>query len=414
MPSSSKPIPRQPEVNIGTTGHVDHGKTTITEALTGKWTSAHSEELRRGITIRVGYADAAIYRCTGCSPPACYNTDGECGNCGGEAVLQRVVSIVDSPGHESLMANMLSGAALMDGALIVIAANEMVPQPQTKEHVQALQMIGVKNIVVVQNKIDLVTYQQAFENMEKIRAFLESYGFKGLKIIPVSAQKRLNIDALIQAIEETIPTPKRNPDATSLMYILRSFDVNLPGTDISKLKGGVVGGTLVQGTLRVGDEVEIRPGIYDQAKSKYTPVVTKVASLGTSAGFVDSVHPGGLIAVGTLLDPAYVKSDSLAGNVLGVPGTLPPEHETLTFETSLFESVVGASESLKVESIKMGEILRLNVATATTAGPVVSIHGKEVSVKLRKPVCASPGLRVAISRRIGDRWRLIGSGSLLG
>lgn len=409
-----KPIPQQPEVNIGTTGHVDHGKTTITEALTGKWTSAHSEELRRGITIRVGYADAAIYKCTGCPPPKCYNTDGECGDCGGEPQLQRVISIVDSPGHESLMANMLSGAALMDGALIVIAANEMVPQPQTKEHVQALQMIGVKNVVVVQNKIDLVTYQQAIDNMEKIRAFLDSYGYKDPKIIPVSAQRKLNIDALIEAMERTIPTPKRDPNANSRMYILRSFDVNLPGTDVSKLKGGVVGGTLVQGTLRVGDEVEIRPGIYDEGKGKYTPVVTKVASLGSSAGFVDSVHPGGLIAVGTLLDPSFVKSDSLAGSVLGVPGTLPPELDTLVFETSLFDSVVGASESLKVEPIKMGEILRLNIATATTAGSVVSLHGRQVSVKLRKPVCANSSLRVAISRRIGDRWRLIGSGTLVG
>jgi translation initiation factor 2 subunit 3 len=414
LPSSlTKKIPKQPEVNIGTVGHVDHGKTTLTEALTGKWTSAHSEELRRGITIRVGYADAAVYRCTGCPPPNCYNTDGECGECGGDPQLQRVVSIVDSPGHESLMANMLSGAAIMDGALIVIAANEPVPQPQTKEHIQALQMIGVRNVVVVQNKVDLVTYAQAMENADKVRSFLDSYGFRDVTLVPVSAQRRLNIDALIQAMEEKIPTPKKNPDAQPFMYVLRSFDVNLPGSQIRDLKGGVLGGTLLRGKLRVGDDIEIKPGIYDSVKQRFIAVVTKIVTLGTSAGLVDSVHPGGLVAVGTLLDNAFTKSDSLAGNVVGHPGSLPPELDTLTFEPSLFESVIGVSETVRVEPIKMGELLRLNVGTATTAGVVTQVKGGKVSVKLRKPVCCEPDSRVAISRRIAERWRLIGAGSLV-
>lgn len=408
----TKRLPRQPEVNIGTVGHVDHGKTTLTEALTGKWTSSHSEELRRGITIKVGYADAAVYKCTGCNPPACYNTDGECDGCGGEAVLQRVISIVDSPGHESLMANMLSGAAIMDGAIAVIAANEPVPQPQTKEHLQALKMIGVSRIVAVQNKIDLVTYQQAKENADRIQSFLESYGFKDVPIIPVSAQKRLNIDALIMAIENYLPTPKRDPDAKPLMYVLRSFDVNLPGSKVEMLKGGVIGGTLLRGSLKVGDEIEIKPGIYDPVKNKYISIITKVSSLGTSAGFVEKVHPGGLIAVGTLLDPYFTKSDSLAGNVVGLPGTLPPELDTITFEPELFDSVLGTNENIKVEPIKMGEILRLNIGTAITAGSVTQLKGAKVTVKLRKLVCCEPNSRIAISRRIGDRWRLIGAGKL--
>ncbi len=122
----------QPCVNIGTSGHVDHGKTTLVEAITGVWTSAHSEELRRGITIKIGYADAAFYKCDHCPPPVCYSSQPKCTNCGGDSKLLRVVSFVDSPGHESLMANMLSGAALMDGAILVMAANEKVPQAADK------------------------------------------------------------------------------------------------------------------------------------------------------------------------------------------------------------------------------------------------------------------------------------------
>ncbi|MEK9682602.1 MAG: GTP-binding protein, partial [Nitrosopumilus sp.] len=128
----------QPCVNIGTAGHVDHGKTTLIQALTGSWTSVHSQELKRGITIRVGYSDAAFYKCKNCEEPLGYSTTPKCNNCGGESELSRVVSFVDSPGHESLMANMLSGSALMDGALLLVAANEKVPKPQTKEHLLAL------------------------------------------------------------------------------------------------------------------------------------------------------------------------------------------------------------------------------------------------------------------------------------
>jgi len=408
---ASKPIPRQPEVNIGTSGHVDHGKTTLVEALTGKWTSAHSEELRRGITIRVGYADAAIYRCEGQSPPASYNTDGECN--GAEAKLLRVASFVDSPGHESLMANMLSGAAVMDGAIIVIAANEPVPQPQTKEHVQALRMIGIDKVVVAQNKVDLVAYEEALANESRIRSFLESCGYGGAPLVPISAQKHLNIDALLEAIETSIPTPSRDVMAKPFMHVLRSFDVNRPGTPIEKVRGGVLGGSLTQGTLKVGDEIEIRPGLYDQIKAKYVPVVTKVVTLGTSAGLMESVKPGGLVAVGTMLDPFYSKSDALVGSVAGIPGTLPDEISELGMKASLFDTVVGVNEVIKVEPIKMNEILRLNVGTATTAGAVVQMKGGNTYVKLRKPVCPAPGARVAISRRVVDRWRLIGSATLV-
>jgi translation initiation factor 2 subunit 3 len=403
-------LPKQPEINIGTAGHVDHGKTTLVEGITGVWTSAHSEELRRGITIRVGYADAAFYKCKNCPSPDCYTTKPTCPICGGEAELLRVVSFVDCPGHESLMANMLSGAALMDGAILVIAADQKVPQPQTREHLLALQMLGAKNIVIAQNKLDLITDNEAWENYSQIKEFIKGTVANGAPIIPISAQHRVNIDALIQAIEERIPTPKRDPNKPPLLQTLRSFDVNKPGIRPEELRGGVIGGALQQGILRIEDEVEIRPGIPDAKTQKYVPVRTKIVSLGTSAGLVNEVKPGGLVAVGTLLDPYYTKSDALAGSVLGIPEGLPPVLSSFQMETYLFEHAVGTPELVKVEPVRINEPLRLNVGTAVTLGVVTKAKKDFVEVQLRRPVCASIGSRVAISRRIGDRWRLIGSG----
>jgi translation initiation factor 2 subunit 3 len=400
----------QPNINIGTAGHVDHGKTTLVEAITGVWTSGHSEELRRGITIKVGYADAAFYKCSECPMPEGYSSTPQCANCGKESELQRVVSFVDSPGHESLMANMLSGGALMDGAILVIAANENVPQPQTREHLLALQVLGIKQIVIVQNKVDLTETDKAMENYNQINEFVKGSVASEAPIIPISAQHKLNIDALISAIESTIKTPSRSTNKAAIMHVLRSFDINKPGLALEKVKGGVIGGALIQGELSVGEEIEIRPGFIDDKKGKYEPIRSIVSTLGTGAGLVERVRPGGLVAIGTKLDPAYIKSDSLIGSVVGKPDSLPDDVDEISIEVKLFDTAVGTQEMVKVEPIKTKEPLRLNVGTAATLGAVTNSKDDQIEVKLRKPLCLLPRSRVAISRRISDRWRLIGAG----
>lgn len=400
----------QPNINIGTSGHVDHGKTTLIEAITGVWTSAHSEELRRGITIKVGYADAAFYKCKQCPPPLSYSAQPTCTNCGGKSELSRVVSFVDSPGHESLMANMLSGAALMDGAILVIAADEKVPQPQTREHLLALQVLGIDQIVIVQNKIDLTDYDNALNNYEQIKDFVKGSVAEKAPIIPVSAQHKIGIEALIESIENYIKTPSRASNTTAIMHVLRSFDINKPGIPIKRVKGGVIGGGLLQGEFKVGDEIEIRPGFLDEKRSKYEPITSTIESLGTGAGLVETVRPGGLVAIGTKLDPTFVKSDSLIGSVIGKPNTLPRDIEDITIETHLFETAVGTQDMVKVEPVKIKEPLRLNIGTAATLGTVTSSRDNKIEIKLKKPVCMIPKDRVAISRRIADRWRLIGVG----
>jgi translation initiation factor 2 subunit 3 len=401
----------QPNINIGTSGHVDHGKTTLVEAITGVWTSAHSEELRRGITIKVGYADAAFYKCPECPPPECYSSNPICSNCDKLGELLRVVSFVDSPGHESLMANMLSGSALMDGAILVIAANERVPQPQTREHLLALQVLGIKEIVIVQNKVDLIENEEALDNYEQIKTFVSGSTADDAPIIPVSAQHKTNIDALIEAIETKLKNPIRNKHANPIMHVLRSFDVNKPGIHVQRVKGGVIGGALVQGEFSIGDEIEIRPGFLDEKRSRYEPITSTISTLGTGAGLVESVRPGGLVAIGTRLDPTFIKSDSLIGSVVGKTATLPENVDSISIEVHLFDTAVGTQELVRVDPVKIKELLRLNIGTAATLGMVTNTKdSSKIEIKLKKPVCILPNSRVAISRRISDRWRLIGSG----
>ncbi|WP_428325055.1 translation initiation factor IF-2 subunit gamma [Nitrosopumilus sp.] len=400
----------QPCVNIGTAGHVDHGKTTLIQALTGSWTSVHSQELKRGITIRVGYSDAAFYKCKNCEEPLGYSTTPKCNNCGGESELSRVVSFVDSPGHESLMANMLSGSALMDGALLLVAANEKVPRPQTKEHLLALQTLGIQQIVVVQNKVDLLSYKEALANYQDITKFVKGTHAAKAPIIPISAQSGLNVDALIGSIESNIKTPDRDEKQDTVMHVLRSFDVNKPGTKLKNIKGGVIGGSLTQGIFNVGDEIEIKPGILNEKKKNYEPLVTEITSLGTAAGIVESVKPGGLVAIGTKLDPSMTRSDSFIGSVIGKPGTLPENSTKLKLDVTLFDSAVGTTEDIKVQPIQTGELLRVNIGTAPLLGKVTKVKSKNVEIELRRPACIFEGGNVALSRRIDERWRLIGAG----
>ena len=399
----------QAVVNIGLVGHIDHGKTTLTEALSGIWTDVHSEEIRRGISIRLGYADTSFMRCPECKR---YSTEEKCPFCGARTEFLRRVSFVDAPGHEMLMATMISGAAIMDGAMLVIAANEPCPQPQTKEHLMALNLIGVRNVVVAQNKIELVSREKVMQNYQQIKEFLSGTFAADAPVIPISAIHRANIDKLIQAIEEHIPTPKRDLSKPARMHVARSFDVSHPGAKPEKLVGGVLGGSLLQGKLREGEGIEIRPGIRvsREGRATWQHLDSKIVSLHAGGSRIEEAVPGGLIGVGTELDPSLTKGDSLVGSVAGAPGSLPEVLETVEFEVHLMKRVVGLPKELEVKPLVTGELLMLNVGTAMTVGAISSARGDRATIKLKLPVCADQGARVALSRRVAGRWRLIGYG----
>ncbi|MFH1801533.1 MAG: translation initiation factor IF-2 subunit gamma [archaeon] len=392
-----------PELNIGVVGHIDHGKTTLLKSLTGKNTDTHSEELKRGITIKLGYADMTIYQ-----KEKEFSNKKEAG-----FKPVRYISFIDAPGHEMLMATMLSGAAIIDAAILVIAANEGI-KPQTAEHFMALQAKKIKNIIIIQNKIDLVTKEQALKNYNEIKKFVKGTTAENSPVIPVSAQQGINIDKLLEEICK-IEIPKRDTKSEPVFLIARSFDINKPGKEIEKLNGVVLGGILKKGKLSVGDEIEIKPGliIKKQNQKIYQPLTTKILSLHKGADSVKEVFPGASISVETELDPFMTKSDSLTGCVVSKKNVLPEISDKIRIKTELFDEVLGIADKKKVEPIKTKEMLMLSVNTTITIGTVEKINKNELELFLNIPIVALKGDNTGIARNINTHWRLIGWGEIL-
>ena len=393
-------IEKLPVLNVGMVGHIDHGKTTLLHTLTGKFADIHSEELKRGITIKLGYADIVLKKL------------GEKYGAK-EGIPIRYITFVDVPGHEMLMATMLSGAAIIDVAILVIEANEGI-KPQTREHLVALQAKKINKVIIVQNKIDLVTKEQAIKSYQEIKQFIKGTIAENSEIIPVSAQQGVNIDKLYESLA-LIELPERDRNSEPLFIIARSFDINRPGTDAKNLHGGVLGGALKRGVLKIGDEIEIKPGLLTEEKHHkiYETVRTKVVSLYRGNHSIKEAGPGGSLAIETELDMTMTKADNLSGCVAGIAGTLPEIKNKLKLKAHCFNMVFGAEESIKVDEFKVSEMLMLSVNTSISVGRVTGIFEDEISLELNIPVIAFSKDNVGIARNISGHWRLIGFGEVV-
>jgi translation initiation factor 2 subunit 3 len=378
-------------LNIGMVGHIDHGKTTLLSKVTGKFADTHSEELKRGITIKLGYADTILEK----------------------KDKKRYISFVDCPGHEMLMATMLSGAALIDAAILIIAANEGI-KPQTKEHLIALRAKNVKNIIIVQNKIDLVDKKQALKNYKEIKEFVKGTIAENSPIIPISAQQDVNIEKIKDLLLD-IKIPERDTESSPEFLIARSFDINKPGKKIKDLNGGVLAGILKKGTLRVGDEIEIKPGITEKHANQisYKPITTKIKSIFRGQHSIKTASPGGSLALETELDNILTKTDSLSGNIASKKGELPEISNKLSLKFELFSTVFGNEEQSKIENLKISEMIMLSINTTTTVGKITKIKKDEIELSLNIPAVPIKGDSVGIARNIKNHWRLIGFGKIL-
>ncbi len=378
-----------PELNIGIVGHVDHGKTTLVEALTGKWVDTFSEEKKRGITIRLGYADFSVYKCKKCGK---LGLSKKCASCFSDCELERTFSLVDAPGHESLIPVVLTGSSLFNAAILVIAANEKCPQPQTVEHLRALEVGEIKNIIIVQNKVDLVSREEAEKNYNEIKEFIKGTIAENSKIIPISAQQRVGIEFLL---EELLKIKKPDyPFGDFLFLVARSFDANKPGTVPKEFLGGVVGGSVVRGKLKRGEEVIIKPIPINE---KYVELKTKINKIKEGDKEVNEATCGGLVSLETSLDPSLTKLDRLVGCIVGTKN-LPEVRYKLETDYMLFKGY----------KLKIGDTLFVTCRNSRSTGNIVSIDKQKLKIGLKLPICVEKGNKVSYSKLIEGKWRLVG------
>lgn len=426
-PVSPEIINRQATVNIGTIGHVAHGKSTVVRAISGVQTVRFKDELERNITIKLGYANAKIYKCNNesCALPGCYRSfksDKEIHpkcqqpGCEGRYQLVRHVSFVDCPGHDILMSTMLSGAAVMDAALLLVAGNELCPQPQTSEHLAAIEIMKLKHVIILQNKVDLMREESAMDHHKSILNFIRGTIADGAPIVPISAQLKYNIDAVNQIICDYIPVPPRDFLASPRLIVIRSFDVNKPGAEIDDLKGGVAGGSILNGVFKIGDEIEIRPGIVtkdDNGRIQCKPIFSHIVSLFAENNDLKFAVPGGLIGVGTKIDPTLCRADRLVGQVVGSKGNLPSIYTDIEINFFLLRRLLGvktegAKQGAKVRNLETGEVLMVNIGSTATGARVVAVKADMARLQLTSPACTEVNEKIALSRRIDMHWRLIG------
>ena len=381
----------KPHVNIGTIGHIDHGKTTLTAAIT-KVLAKHNpknsfrsfdsidnapEEKARGITIAVAHVE--------------YET------------AKRHYAHVDCPGHADYIKNMITGAAQMDGAILVVAAPDG-PMPQTREHVLLARQVGVPCIVVALNKVDMMDDPELLELVElELRELLTSYGFPGdeLPICQISALNALNgdpeaekqIDALMEAVDNYVPMPERALDKPFLMPIEDIFSIQGRGT--------VVTGRIEKGIVKVGEEVEI-VGFRDTRKT----VVTGVEMF---RKLLDSGMAGDNVG---LLLRGIDKDDVERGQVLAKPGSIKP-HTKFVGSVYVLSKEEGGRHTPFFKGYRPQFYFRTTDVTGVCELPegvemVMPGDNVTITVELITPVAMDKGLRFAIR----EGGRTVGAGTV--
>ena len=408
-------ISKQATINIGTIGHVAHGKSTVVASLTGVRTQKHQEEMEKNLTIHLGYANAKLFQCqkTGeifCVPS--HITHKISPHTSEPMTLIKHISFVDCPGHASFMSTMISGTAVMDAIFLLISAIDPIfPQVQTYEHLLALKNtnINVKNMKVLQNKLDLVTKDRCMQNAKDIKDLIGEFLNKDVGednvIIPISAQLGINMDMVANHIAYGIDDEAHNSDKYNdrvRMFIIRSFDLNRPNVDFSKMKGGTVGGSIMSGTVFKDDYLEIRPGFVVKTPAGFVcqPIISKVVSLYSDKEELDQAFPGGLVSLSMDFDPSLSKQNHLVGNILGTPGTLPNIYHTIT----VIYSVLNKLNKYKSKKMIVGEKIMICVNAKSINATVSDVlEDKTITLELESPICLDIDQKIAILRQNVDK-----------
>jgi translation initiation factor 2 subunit 3 len=402
----------QPLINIGMIGHVSDGKSTLTKSLSGIVTQRFSKEKESNITIRLGYANALIYKCKTCEEPKCYYSVGTnnkdptlklCRHCETEGDIVNHVSFVDCPGHNSFMGTMLNGTSVMDYTITVESAvNKTFPAPQTIQHLNAIESNNIQNVAFILNKIDLVPESTTCTKLEELEEFKQNYKCKNAPLIPVSAAFDINVDVVCEILAK-LKAPKRELESEKLrMNVIRSFNINLPGTQIEELKGGVVGGSIVKGMINIDDEIYIYPGIIYE--DSYEPLKAKVHSLFSEKTPLTSAISGGLIGIGLDIDPGLTGDDALVGNVIKKKSKLENEYVTknLTLKVKLYDNY-------QVENSNNDNFI-LNINTNNLIGVLKDIVDDLFVFEIEKAIYIEQDDKITLSVKNMEGMQVIGFG----
>jgi translation initiation factor 2 subunit 3 len=263
----------------------------------------------------------------------------------------------------------------------------------------------------VQTKIDIVGKEQALKNYAQIKSFIKGSSIQNARIIPVMPNRNVNVDVVLQELAK-LPVPKRDVESDPVMYIARSFDVNRPGTKIKEIKGGILGGSVIRGKFKVGEEIQISPGVNvskgKQGRETYEPIIAKIESMSADKDRLNEAIAGGLIAIGTDLDPSFTKADTLVGQMVGRVGKLPE----IVYEINMsYESL--NRDDIPKQAFKAEEPLLLGIGTGTNVGYVKSAKKNSLSIELRHAACVDKDAKISVLRNFSQRWRLSGYGILM-
>jgi len=401
----SEILQNQPIYNIGSIGHVASGKSTLVRSITGIKTQKHSSEQERNITINIGYANAKIFidkkgdlHTSSSNNEFLLDQDGE------NMILISHISFVDVPGHDAFMSTMISGSAVMDACILVIASNENIPQPQTYEHFEAVKNVDIKDFVILQNKLDLVEKDNNKDILSKIKKFINNSVAENAPIIPSSIQNNINKNEILKNIVNIsnynnikILNNKVNKDPC--MIVIRSFDINKQNSNYKQLEGGVIGGSIVSGNLKIGDNIELRPGFI--IDNKYRPVYSKIISLQSDTKKLNYALPGGLIGVCLDIDPSLSRSNGMVGQMLGHVGKLPPVYNEIKI---IYDEVKRYDGCL--DKLKLGEDISISINSMNIDCKVTKCKKNKLIIKLSKPVCIFKKQKIAIFKSVSSKWVL--------
>lgn len=395
-------------INIGMIGNVANGKSTVTRQLTGKVTQQHSSEKINNITIKLGYANAKIWKCDKCPEPQCYRSSPSssyaetCEVCENEMQLVNHVSIVDCPGHNSFTATMLNGSSIMDNTILVEAVNNLpFPGPQTYEHLNAIKISNIPNLAVCVNKLDLTKKDIASSKIYDLKKKLMDTPAENSDIIPISANFGCNIDVLCSYLAKC-QIPEKKLSNSVRMIIIRSFNINKVNTLPHDIQGGVVGGSIVEGMIAVGDKFIIKPGFvtknpdYDETNGSSKrwlcyPLISTALSINADQNKLTKAISGGLIGICSHIDPSLAVNDRLTGNILTEINNDEDIYEDLLIDFHPLDNS---------KTINKNDRLLLNYNACNTACNVFKIKtNKLVELNLQdRPICARIGDKLTISK----------------